>query len=80
MERFYYGEFAAQAVRNFADRGVSPATQFAYVLEEPLLDTHRFVENVAQNRGMRVKTFDDLEAALEWLGIGPAITPNAGGS
>ena len=47
MERFYYGEFAAQAVRNFADRGVSPATQFAYVLEEPLLDPHRFGENVA---------------------------------
>jgi hypothetical protein len=33
IERFYYGGFAAQAVLEFEDRGVSPATQFAYILE-----------------------------------------------
>ena len=48
MERFYYGEFAAQAVRRFADRGVSPGTLFAYVLEEPVLDPRRFGETVAR--------------------------------
>jgi hypothetical protein len=73
IERFYYGEFAAQAVVEFEDRGVSPATQFAYILEEPLLDPLRFGETVAVNRGMFVKAFDNLEDALRWLGISPSI-------
>ncbi|MGO9246780.1 MAG: hypothetical protein ACLP0A_05575 [Verrucomicrobiia bacterium] len=79
MERFYYGEFAAQAVRRFADRGVSPATHFAYVLEEPVLDPRRFGETVARNRGLFVKAFDNLEDALGWLEIAPADKPEVGG-
>ena len=63
MERLYYGEFVANAVASFADRGVSPATQFACVLEEPVLDTRRFGETVAVNRGMFVKAFDNVEDA-----------------
>jgi hypothetical protein len=78
MERFYYGEFAAKAVVRFADRGVSLATKFAYVLEEPVLDPRRFGETVAVNRGMLVKTFDNLDDAFGWLGIAPANTPDAG--
>ena len=80
MERFYYGEFAAKAVVRFADRGVSLATQFAYVLEEPVLDARRFGESVAVNRGMFVKTFDNLEDAFGWLRVGPAKKPYAGDS
>jgi hypothetical protein len=78
MERFYYGEFAAQAVAKFAARGVSHATQFAYVLELPMLDPERFGEVVAVNRGMFVKAFDNLDDALTWLGIAPANKPDAG--
>ena len=80
MERFYYGEFVAQAVGEFSDRGVSRATKFAYVLKEPVLDPRRFGETVAVNRGMLVKTFDNLEYALGWLGITPANKPDAGDS
>jgi len=69
MERFYYGEFAALSVARFANRGVSPATRFAYVLDEPMLDQDRFGETVAVNRGMRVKAFDNLEAARAWLEV-----------
>jgi hypothetical protein len=79
LERFYYGKFAADAVLQFKDRGVSPATQFAYVLQEPVLDPQRFGETVAVNRGMLVKAFDNLEDALGWLGIAPANKPAAGG-
>jgi hypothetical protein len=71
MERFYYGEFAARSVANFASRGVSPATRFAYVLEEPMLDPERFGETVALNRGMRVRAFDNLEPARAWLDAAP---------
>lgn len=78
MERFYYGEFAAQTVAKFKDRGVSRATQFAYVLEPPMLDPERFGEIVAENRGMFVKAFDDLDDALKWLGIAPANKPDGG--
>jgi hypothetical protein len=77
MERFLYGEFAAQTVRSFAPRGVSPATQFAYVLEEPVLDPGRLGETVATNRGMFVKVFDNPEDALGWLEIAPANKPDA---
>ena len=72
IERFYYGAFAADAVLQFKDRGVSPATQFAYVLQAPVLDPQRFGETVAVNRGMFVQAFDNLDDALRWLGIAPA--------
>ena len=69
IERFYYGEFVAQTVMRYEERGVSPATPFAYVLKEPLLDHEKFGETVAVNRGMQVRVFDTVEKALEWLGI-----------
>src|SRR5436190_19059931 len=69
MERFYYGEFAAETVINLDVPGVSAVTQFAYVLKEPVLDPKRFGETVAKNRGMNVKSFDNLEDAFGWLGI-----------
>lgn len=79
MERFYYGEFAAGAVAESAERGTLPRfTQFGYVLEHPVLDPQRFGENVAVNRGMRVKTFDNLQDAHAWLGILPATKPDGG--
>jgi len=77
IERFYYGEFAAEAVAKFKDRGMDRATQFAYVLKVPLLDPGRFGETVAVNRGMFVKTFDNLDDALGWLGIASANNPDA---
>ena len=56
---------------SFASHGVSPATRFAYVLEEPMLDPDRFGETVAVNRGMIVRAFDNLEAARAWLAAAP---------
>lgn len=78
VERFYYGEFAAHTIRDFAQRGVSPSTQFAFVLKEPVLDPGRFGETVAVNRGMLVRAFDRPEDALRWLGISQAIKSDAG--
>jgi hypothetical protein len=37
MERFYYGEFAAQAVAKFAARGVPPATSLRMFLKSQSL-------------------------------------------
>jgi hypothetical protein len=79
MERFYYGEFVARAVAEFADRGMlSRSTHFGYVLEEPVLDPKRFGETVAVNRGVYVRAFGNLQDAFGWLGILPANKPDAG--
>jgi len=71
MERFYYGEFAAKAALDVIGRG-APVPQFAYVLREPIFDRAKFGEGVAVNRGMWVKTFENPEEALHWLGMAPA--------
>jgi hypothetical protein len=68
MERFYYGEFAANTV---VACGVSGVTKFAYVLKIPVRDPERFGETVAVNRGMCVQTFDELSEALKWLHAAP---------
>ena len=67
IQRFYYGEFAAEAVRKFRVDYSRRAPKFAYVLTPPLLDPNRFGEIVAVNRGMNVKAFDSLKDALGWL-------------
>ena len=68
IERFFYGEFAAQTVERFVvEQGAFPAPRFAYVLREPMLDPERFGETVAVNRGMDVKAFDNPDEALRWL-------------
>jgi hypothetical protein len=72
MERFYYGEFVAEAVMNSIAQGVSAATQFAYILTEAILDPNRFGETVAVNRGLNAKTFETRRDALRWLGIAQA--------
>jgi len=79
IQRFLYGEFAAHAVaKSIKELGLSRASQFAYVLQEPVLDPRRFGETVAVNRGMWVKVFDNLEDALGWLRLAPAKKPDAG--
>jgi len=67
IQRFYYGDFAARIVARYAAESGNPWPQFAYVLEEPVLDPNRFGEKVARNRGMNMKVFDNLEEAFTWL-------------
>ena len=68
LERFYYGEFAAREThRIVVEHNIVP--RFAYVILEPLRDPTRLGETVAANRGMKVKTFETLEDAIEWLTV-----------
>ena len=69
LERFYYGNFVADAVNRTVDDTGCAMPTFAYVLQEPTLDPNRFGELVAVNRGMRVKAFDNLQHARWWLGL-----------
>lgn len=66
VERFYYGEFAANETRRLAlEHGSVP--RFAYVITAPLRHPARLGELVATNRGMSVKSFETPADALEWL-------------
>ena len=71
IDRFYYGEFAANSVRSLKDRGWhgKKFPQFAYVMNEPLLDPLRLGETVALNRGMNVKAFENYYEAVKWLDL-----------
>ena len=42
---------------------------------EPLRDPARYGETVAVNRGMKVKVFETLEEAFEWLRLPPIPPP-----
>jgi hypothetical protein len=68
-ERYLYGEFVAKEVSKQCSRMKWNAPQFAYLLIPPVGDPQRLGENAAVNRGMFVKTFDNLNDALQWLGI-----------
>jgi hypothetical protein len=68
-ERFLYGEFVANEVSKQCSRMEWNHPQFAYLLIPPVGDPQRLGENAAVNRGMFVKTFENLDDALAWLGI-----------
>ena len=68
MDRFHYGEFIAAEFNKFViAEGFVP--RFAYVLAHPVIDPQRFGENVAVNRGMNARIFDNFEDAYQWLEI-----------
>ena len=66
FERFLYGTFAACATLEVLHTH-NLKLKFAYVIHEPLRDSERFGENVATNRGMEVRTFEDMNEAVQWL-------------
>lgn len=66
VERFYYGEFAANETMRLAkEHGIFP--RFACVIHEPLRDPRKFGETVAVNRGMNIKVCETPEEAFAWL-------------
>jgi len=77
MDRFQYAEFVAEAVMYCRMRGIVVLPKFAYVLKRPVLDPDKFVETVAANRGLSVKTCDNMDEALAWLEARPASKPKA---
>jgi hypothetical protein len=59
VDRFLLGE----RLGIFARYGI----KVAFVSRPEQLDPRRFAVVVAQNRGVKVETFTDLQAAEEWL-------------
>jgi hypothetical protein len=67
IERYFYGDFVAQATTRLPRSAVPKPPKFAYVLQEPVLDANRLGETVARNRGMAMRAFDNEQQAIAWL-------------
>ena len=59
MDRFFFGE----RLEIFARYGI----KVAFFSRPEQLDPRRFALVVAQNRGVKLESFTDLQAAEEWL-------------
>lgn len=51
----------------FLDSGFPLFIRIAHVVNGETLSDNEFLETVAVNRGANVKTFQDIDAAIEWL-------------
>ena len=60
-------EFLADTSTLFTFAASLPRSIAFAILCELHLDMHRFIENVALNRGMFVKDFESEQEAIEWL-------------
>ena len=66
FERFLYGLFVATASLYIMNQH-NIRLRFAYVIHEQVHDPGGIGETVAVKSGMDVKSFEDTNAAIEWL-------------
>jgi hypothetical protein len=62
-ERYELSEFLA---REMVEARIFP--RLALLGKEPLVDPNRFGEIVGTNRGVQMKTVEEMEDAVKWLG------------
>ncbi|UCB43078.1 MAG: hypothetical protein JSV77_00055 [Dehalococcoidales bacterium] len=67
-DRCKFGEFLSRELRREPAARKVAALRLAYIVVQPVLDPRRFVETVARNRGVPIKTTESIDEALEWLG------------
>jgi len=66
---YIYGSSIANELIKFWNKKGGGALQLAHVAAEPLFDSDRFADLVAANRGANMKSFNNIDDALEWLGV-----------
>jgi ATP-dependent DNA helicase DinG len=57
---------AGRLIRRAEDRGI-------IALLDPRLKTKRYGEEILANLPSEMRTFDDIEEAVSWIGIGPLV-------
>jgi hypothetical protein len=67
MERFHLSVTAATKYFGAILTGKIISCCFAVVGTHPLVDSRRFEETVAVNRGLNIKVFTEMAEALAWL-------------
>ena len=71
IERFNYAEYCVQNLNKAMNDGKVPPLRLVY-LSKLVRKEDRFSETVAVNRGISVIALDNIEEALEWLGVNQA--------
>ncbi len=65
-DKFYLAEFASRlSVRKLG----SLTPKIAVLVDASLIDSERFAETVARNRGMDAHVCAEMDEALQWLGM-----------
>ena len=67
LERYALADFLAHGVVDHMSEWKT-APRFAFLGKPPLVDPNRFGELVATNRGVQMKTVEEMEDAVRWLG------------
>jgi hypothetical protein len=68
-ERYTTSEFLAREMVDHITQ-LKRFPRLALLGKEPLVDPNRFGELVARNRGVQMKTVEQMEDAVSWLGAG----------
>jgi hypothetical protein len=69
MDRFVVATFAATKYIGARITGKIPGCRYAIVGNPPLVDSHKFEETVAVNRGIAVKVTTEMKEAIHWLAM-----------
>jgi hypothetical protein len=69
MDRFHLSVLAATKYMGAKLTKKIPSCRYAIVGNLPLVDSKRFEETVAVNRGVNIKVFTDMKEALVWLEV-----------
>jgi hypothetical protein len=69
MDRYAFSVALAEKFNKACRAGADPRTRFGFVGNEPMVEKDRFGETVAVNRGLNLKVMEDMDEALQWLGI-----------
>jgi hypothetical protein len=71
MDRYAFSVALAEKFNKACTSGADASTRFGFVGKEPMVEKDRFGETVAVNRGLNLKVMEDMDEALQWLGIDP---------
>jgi len=69
MDRFVVATFAATKYIGARITGKIPGCRYAIVGSPPLVDSNKFEETVAVNRGVAVKVTTEMKEAIDWLAM-----------
>jgi len=75
MEYFKYSDFANDELAKPLASGKHMDLQIAYVGSNSMINIDKFGEAVAADRADKAKAFDNMDDAINWLGIGSTKYP-----
>lgn len=72
LQRYEVGVQVAGSYAALREAG-GALPRIAMLALPPLIEPRRFIQTVASNRGARLRAFESVAEAAEWLGVDPAV-------